>query len=77
MFEWDSIKAESNEAKHSVSFPFATRAFDDEDRLTVTDDRFEYGEARLHYPCSNRATYLRLGLHHERFGDSSHFSEKG
>ena len=46
MFEWDDSKAESNEAKHSVSFPFAARAFEDENRLTVTDDRFEYGEAR-------------------------------
>ncbi len=46
MFEWDDKKAESNEAKHSVSFPFITRAFDDENRLTVIDDRRNYGEVR-------------------------------
>ena len=41
MFQWDDKKAESNEAKHSVSFPFVTRAFDDENRLTFIDDRFD------------------------------------
>ena len=46
MFEWDSTKVESNEAKHSVSFSFATRAFDDRNRLTVIDTRNEYGEVR-------------------------------
>lgn len=46
MFEWDDAKAEKNEAKHSVSFIFATRAFDDQNRITVIDDRFDYGEVR-------------------------------
>ena len=46
MFEWDEQKAKSNEAKHAVSFPFITRAFDDENRLTVIDNRRNYGEVR-------------------------------
>ena len=46
MFQWDDLKAKSNEAKHSVNFPFATRAFEDENRLTVIDNRFDYGEVR-------------------------------
>lgn len=46
MFEWDDAKAEKNEAKHSVSFIFATRAFDDQNRITVIDSRFDYGEVR-------------------------------
>lgn len=46
MFEWDNLKAESNKARHSVTFPFVTRAFDDENRLTIIDDRFDYGEVR-------------------------------
>jgi uncharacterized protein len=46
MFEWDDAKAASNETKHSVSFPFAVRAFEDENRLTVTDDRMDYEEVR-------------------------------
>jgi len=46
MFEWDEDKAESNQVKHGVSFPFATRAFEDEDRSTVIDNRRDYGETR-------------------------------
>jgi uncharacterized DUF497 family protein len=46
MFEWDKQKAERNQSKHSISFPFATRAFDDENRVTVIDHRFDYGETR-------------------------------
>jgi uncharacterized DUF497 family protein len=46
MFEWDEQKAERNQAKHSVSFQFATRAFDDENRVTVIDNRHDYGETR-------------------------------
>lgn len=46
MFEWDDAKAASNETKHSVSFPFAVRGFEDESRLTVMDARSDYGEVR-------------------------------
>ncbi|MEO0013473.1 MAG: hypothetical protein RLZZ535_1862 [Cyanobacteriota bacterium] len=46
MFEWDEAKAKNNETKYSVSFPFASRAFEDENRLTVIDDRSDYDEVR-------------------------------
>jgi uncharacterized DUF497 family protein len=46
MFEWDEDKAKRNQEKHYVSFPFATRAFDDENRLTLIDNRRDYGETR-------------------------------
>ena len=46
MFEWDDAKAASNETKHFVSFPFAVRAFEDENRLTVKDERSDYSEVR-------------------------------
>jgi uncharacterized DUF497 family protein len=46
MFEWDENKAESNRIKHDVSFPFAVRAFDDQNRVTVIDNRRDYGEMR-------------------------------
>ena len=46
MFEWDEQKAELNQSKHSVNFPFATRVFDDENRLTVIDHRYDYEETR-------------------------------
>lgn len=46
MFEWDDAKGKSNEEKHDISFPFATRAFEDENRLTVVDPRIDYNEVR-------------------------------
>ncbi|MEM9272263.1 MAG: BrnT family toxin [Cyanobacteria bacterium P01_F01_bin.143] len=46
MFEWDDAKAKKNEAKHSISFIFATRAFNDSNRITFVDNRFDYGEVR-------------------------------
>ena len=46
MFEWDEAKAKSNENKHSVSFLFASRAFEDDNRLTAIDNRSNYGEVR-------------------------------
>ena len=46
MFEWDEQKAERNQLKHSVNFLFATRVFDDENRLTVIDYRYDYEETR-------------------------------
>ena len=45
MFEWDDEKAASNEVKHWV-IPFATRIFNDENRITVIDNRCDYGEIR-------------------------------
>lgn len=46
MFEWDDNKAKLNQIKHCVSFEFATRAFDDHQRITVIDHRQDYGENR-------------------------------
>ncbi len=46
MFERDEEKAKSNKTKHLVSFPFASRAFEDENRLTIIDNRSDYDEVR-------------------------------
>lgn len=46
-FEWDADKAESNAKKHGIRFEVATAVFDDPDRITVVDDRFDYEEERL------------------------------
>jgi uncharacterized DUF497 family protein len=46
MFEWDQEKAKLNQVKHSVGFEFATRVFDDTQRITVLDHRQDYGENR-------------------------------
>ncbi|MFM2311894.1 MAG: hypothetical protein RLZZ04_1170 [Cyanobacteriota bacterium] len=59
MFEWDEAKAKSNEIKHSVSFPFASRAFEDENRLTVIDDRSDYNEVRyISLACIEKRVYV-------------------
>ncbi len=46
-FEWDADKAQTNLEKHGVRFEVAAMVFCDPDRVTVTDDRFDYGEERL------------------------------
>lgn len=46
-FEWDPAKAQTNFAKHGVSFELARRVWDDPLHLVVLD-RFEDGEERWH-----------------------------
>jgi uncharacterized DUF497 family protein len=46
-FEWDAEKAQKNLEKHGVRFEIASTVFVDPDRITVIDDRFDYGEERL------------------------------
>jgi uncharacterized DUF497 family protein len=46
-FEWDPAKAQSNLAKHGVSFELAARVWDDPLHV-VLFDRFEDGEHRWH-----------------------------
>ena len=46
-FEWDDEKARNNDAKHGVSFEFATRVFGDPLAIELVDDREAYGEDRL------------------------------
>ena len=45
-FDWDADKAESNKAKHGVSFNIAARVFLDPDRIEVYDGRESYSEDR-------------------------------
>lgn len=46
-FEWDKAKAAANDAKHGVSFAFATLAFDDPFAIVRKDDKHDYGEERF------------------------------
>jgi uncharacterized protein len=46
-FEWDDAKAAANLRKHNVSFPLATRAFDDLFALVEQDFGEEFGEERF------------------------------
>lgn len=45
-FEWDPAKALRNLRVHGVSFPAASGAFLDPDRIENADTREEYGEDR-------------------------------
>ena len=45
MFTWDESKSATNHAKHGVPFE-ASREFDWETALVVTDSRRDYGETR-------------------------------
>ncbi len=45
-FEWDEQKAETNLAKHGVSFA-SVRSFEFETALVWEDDRADYGELRM------------------------------
>jgi hypothetical protein len=46
-FEWDSAKADANEAKHGVPFEVARRVFDDSACVVLEDARQNYGEERF------------------------------
>ena len=46
-FKWDAEKARTNLKKHGVRFEIAEAVFIDPNRITVIDDRFDYGEERL------------------------------
>lgn len=46
-FEWDEVKADTNYAKHRVTFEMARGAFSDVFALEILDEREMHGEARL------------------------------
>jgi uncharacterized DUF497 family protein len=46
-FEWDEQKAESNYAKHGITFEMARLAFQDPFAIEFTDERQDYGEERF------------------------------
>ena len=46
-FEWDSRKNESNFKKHGFYLTDAKFVFDDENALTIVDNRKDYGENRF------------------------------
>lgn len=45
-FDWDAAKANSNKAKHGVSFNAAARVFLDPSRIEMYDGRDDYNEDR-------------------------------
>ena len=46
-FEWNENKNRSNNNKHKMDFDFASRVFNDENRIEWEDKRNDYGELRF------------------------------
>ena len=68
-FEWDSVKAQTNAAKHGVSFEEASTVFGDLDALTIPDSAHSEDEVRgITIGLSHRANILVV-VHTER-GDN-------
>ena len=65
-FEWDPLKATSNQKKHGVSFDEAVSVFADDLALTFADtDHFESEERSRTYGVSNKGR-LPVVVHTER-----------
>ncbi len=66
-FEWDEAKAESNLAKHGVSFEAARRVFDD----VFADERcdFEGTPDEIRYVITGRVNDVLLGVVYTESGD--------
>lgn len=47
LFEWDENKAQSNVAKHGISFEEAATVFADENSLTIDDSAHSINEKRF------------------------------
>lgn len=45
-FEWDDSKAQTNDAKHSVTFDFAMQVFAGPFQVEILDESEDYGEER-------------------------------
>ena len=68
-FEWDANKAESNLAKHGVSFEEAATAFGDPLSLTIPDPAHSQTEARFIILGRSHLGRLLVVIHTER-GDN-------
>lgn len=45
-FEWDDNKSAENKDRRGFTFDDVITVFLDEERMTILDDRYEYGEER-------------------------------
>ena len=66
MFEWDEAKAQSNVAKHGVSFEEAATTFGDPLSLTIADSLHSGDEERLILLGVSGAQRLLVVVHAER-----------
>ena len=74
-YDWDAAKNRSNFIKHGLRFEDAEQVFDGP-CVTFVDDRFDYGEERLHYFGLARRTIDRDSSHAARRRNADHLDEK-
>jgi uncharacterized DUF497 family protein len=65
-FEWNPVKAASNQKKHSVSFVEAATVFFDPLSITVVDPGHSIDEKRLSLPACRISVVRSLLLHVDR-----------
>ena len=46
-FEWDENKRKTNITKHNIDFVDAVSVFEDPNKISIIDDREDYGETRI------------------------------
>ena len=68
IFEWDENKRLANIKKHGLDFKDAYIVFEDENRFTFTDDRFDYKEVRKITLGLKDDKLLASVCHTDRFG---------
>ncbi len=58
-FEWDEVKASTNQKKHGISFTEASEVFNDEFSSCISDPDHSYEEQRyLLFGVSSKGSYL-------------------
>ena len=67
-FEWDANKAESNVAKHSVTFPEAITVFGDPLELVIADPQYSQGKSRFLSMGQSTLGRLLVVAYTERIG---------
>ncbi len=69
-FEWDSVKAETNIAKHGVSFEQAAEAFSDPFAIRQDDEPHSWEEERIYLLASSLSNDILLVCHCYRNGST-------
>jgi hypothetical protein len=62
-FEWDPVKAASNQTKHGVSFEEAAEIFLDPLQISIPDEKHSESEERWITLGNTRSNKLRLVVH--------------
>jgi len=70
-FQWDEKKAEANWRKHGIRFEQAASVFEDPNRITDVDNRYDYGEERMKTTGMSEGLLLLVVAHTTREADET------